>query len=81
MQRSAEPLQLLVEELRARIEDLKRREEDLRRERDQLLALLEAKEEQMKALLPGPPSEGESGILPGPRLSRWRALRYALLGR
>jgi len=65
------------------IELLRAQVEDLRRERDRLLAMLEAKEEQIKALMPGPsapPSSGEGGI-PHPGLSRWRALKYALLGR
>lgn len=61
------------------IELLRAQVEDLCRERDRLLALLEAKEEQIKALMPGPSSPPPSGGIP--RLSRWRALRYALLGR
>jgi len=67
------------------IELLRAQVEDLRRERDRLLAMLEAKEEQIRALMPGPsasPSSGSGGGgVPRPGFSRWRAFKYALLGR
>lgn len=84
-----DPRDELIEELRARIQDLKQREEDLQAERDRLLKIIENQAEQLRALMPGPgtgsgpepkasPAQGTGA---GIRIGRWRALRYALLGR
>lgn len=56
------------------IKALKDQVEDLRAERDRLLAIIENQTEQIRALMPGV-EERE------PRLSRWEALKIALLGR
>lgn len=54
--------------------------EDLRTERDRLLSIIEQQGEQMRALMPGPKAQnGNDGQ--GNQLTRWRALKIAILGR
>jgi len=56
------------------IKALKAQVEDLRAERDRLLAIIENQTEQIRALMPGVEQQK-------PRLSRWEAIKYILLGR
>jgi hypothetical protein len=65
------------------IELLTRQVEDLRQERDRLLAMLEGKDEQLRALMPGPASETTpfQGSGERVRLSRWQAFKVLVLGR
>jgi len=52
----------------------------LRQERDRLLGIIENQSEQLRALLPGPkPQNGQDG--PAKKLTRWQALKIAILGR
>ena len=53
--------------------------QDLRSERDRLLAIVENQGDQIKALMPGPSEPRPNGRENG--FTRWRALRYAMLGR
>ena len=69
----------LVEELRARLEDKDQLVKDLRGERDKLLSMLEEKDDQLRALMPGPRPVGESGNVK--RMSRLQALKVLVLGR
>jgi hypothetical protein len=48
---------------------------------EQLLAQLRDRDEQLRALMPGPVANGKSGSSSRPSLTRWNALRFALLGR
>ncbi|MFB6271979.1 MAG: hypothetical protein ABEL51_03690 [Salinibacter sp.] len=79
---SADPARMLVDELRERISEYQRREERWEAERQRLLAMLEGRDEQIRALMPGrsedhtpAPDNGTS------RMGRLQALRYAILGR
>ena len=52
---------------------------ELKTDKDRLLAMLEDRDQQILALMPGPSEPRSNGKENG--LSRWRALRFALLGR
>lgn len=58
---------------------LSKQVEDLRSERDRLLSIIEQQGQQLRALLPGPPPQhSQPNNL---TLSRWQALKIAILGR
>lgn len=79
---------LVIEVLRDQIEELKKDKQTLAQERDRLLSLLESKEEQILALMPGrSPVTAEVAAQEQPRQngnpkpSRWRAFMYLLWGK
>lgn len=72
---------MLVEELRERISEYQRREERWEAERQRLLEMLEGRDEQIRALMPGRSENHTSTPDSGKdRVGRLQALRYALFG-
>lgn len=80
---SADPARILVDELRERINEYQRREERWEAERQRLLAMLEDRDDQLKALMPGRSEDHNSEPVANvnERMGRWQALRYAVFGR
>ncbi|MEM4723524.1 MAG: hypothetical protein QXP01_00765 [Candidatus Hadarchaeum sp.] len=60
---------------------LSKQVEDLRAERDRLLSIIEQQGEQLRALAPGPKPQSSQDGNPAGKLTRWQALKIAILGR